>query len=209
MKITQKQFNKAEKETLNYLLNINNDIFDSINVLRDVNAKYIKSELCLAFIAADTFSRFFSIFNNEENKIDNAKRFRVWLKRFVFNEDNQEYKKYKKEINCDSRTAWRIRNSLIHFYGRPKDKNESLIIGNLDHNFRQEFRIVAKKSGFDKELRFINPLYLIKAIFRGLELQLSDMKNKILYEPNKYINGILRCYQIVKQECTDTINFKK
>ena len=210
MNVTQGQFNKAEKEVFKQLFNIFNDLLDSISILRKKDRKYIKSELCLAFIAADTFSRFFDIFSRgekfDEIKIENKERFVSWLSKFVFIKDNEYYRKYKNEINCNPSNAWKYRNALVHFYGRPRDEGESLILGNPPQEIKKKFRRAAKNNNFNHELRFINPHRLIKVIFKGLELQLSEMKEEIANNPNKYIFGILKCNEIMGVECSKYIS---
>jgi len=210
MNITQEQFNKAKEEVFKQLLNIFNDLCDSISILRKKDKKYIKSELCLAFIAADTFSRFFNIFSRgekfDEIKIENKKRFIFWLSKFVFIEDNEYYREYKNKINCNAEIVWRLRNALIHFYGRPKDKGELLILGNPTLEYKEKLRKIAKSKNFNYELKFINPQHLIKVIFRGLKLQLSEMEEEIANNPNKYIFGILKCNEIMGAECSEYIS---
>jgi len=153
--ITQEEFNKIEKEILSHLKKIRDDIGNSVEILRKNDKTLVKSEVCLAFIGADTFARFYEIMKGERED-DSKKRFRVWLDAFVFTEKNEEYRKYKNKIKCGSATAWELRNSLLHFYGLPK--RGGACFGQLLEDEQKKLRkyIKANKSQLS---RIINPYY--------------------------------------------------
>jgi len=140
-------------------------------------------------------------------KNDNEKRFRLWLDAFVFTEKNEEYRKYKNQIKCDSATVWGLRNSLLHFYGLPKSGR--IGFGQWPEDEQKKLREYIKVNKLQQSFRIINPYYLIKAILRGLLLQLLFFTELIKNSPQKYIDGILRCYQITQYECSVFVDLNK
>lgn len=205
MNVTQEKFNNMEREMLNHLKKIWDDISNSVEILRKNDKTLVKSEVCLAFIGADTFARFYEIMKGEKN--NNEKRFRLWLDAFLFTEKNEEYHKYKNQIKCDSATVWELRNSLLHFYGLPK--SGEIGFGQWSEDEQKKLREYIKVNKLQQSFRIINPYYLIKAILRGFLLQLLFFTELIENNPRKYIEGTIRCYKIVEKECSVFINLDK
>ena len=98
------------------------DIFESIDRIKDKKHTYTKSELALLFVLIDALSRIY-VYLTGQKELDepknNKKRFKLWVDKFLFDDKNKTYKEYKKEINCDSEVLYALRNSIIHFYGFP------------------------------------------------------------------------------------------
>jgi len=206
MNTAQEKFNDMEKKVLKRLKRIWNDIDESVNILRKNNKTLVKSELCLTFIGADTFSRFYEIMCGEEEN-NNKKRFKLWLDAFVFTDRNKEYSKYKNLIKCDSAIAWKLRNSLLHFYGLPK--SGEIGFGYWPENEQKKFKKYIKINNLRQSFRIINPYYLIKAILNGFLLQLLFFAEIIKNDPKKYIDGISKCYKITQRECSEFIDLNK
>lgn len=200
-------FEGKEKLVLKHLKEISDDIFFDdglITYLRKKDVKTIKSQLCFAFIAGDTFSRFHSLFIGDvELEKNNERRFRLWLEKFVLNDNNDIFKKYKMEIKCDSFIVWKLRNSLIHFFGLPKEPR--ILLGQLPRGKTGKIIKMAINKFKDKNYRIVNPYYLIKALESGLLLQLLEMKVLIDKDQKKYIDGINRCYDVVMEEATQFV----
>src|SRR3989338_1722075 len=166
--LTQSRFKEIEKYVLEYFLSLLGDIKNSIYSLRKSDSKFLKSELSLAFIGADSFSRFREIITTGKEKKSNEDRFREWFDDFVFNQRNEAYKKYKKEIVCDSSTAWELRNSLLHFYGLPNLKSEYIGFATLDQTLIKKFKTLVSQNHSGKQTRVINPYRLIETILGSL-----------------------------------------
>jgi len=173
----------------------------SIKILRKKDKLLIASELCLVFIGVDTFSRFYKILYGQKEELDKeiSKRFKKWLDDFVFTKENKIYRKHKNKIKCDSGMAWKLRCSLLHFYGLPKLNNEYISIGTLPITEEAGLKKLVRKTR-DKGIRQINPNYLMKAILHGLLLHFKHMKDMIKNNPDEYIKGVLDCCKIMEEE---------
>ncbi|MFA5830755.1 MAG: hypothetical protein WC878_02890 [Candidatus Paceibacterota bacterium] len=211
--LTQSRFNEIEKYVLEYFLALWDNIRDSIYALRKNDTKFIKGELSLMFIGADSLSRFREIIITGKEEKNNEDRFREWFDDFVFNERNEAYKNYKKEINCDSSTVWKLRNSLLHFYGLPKLKSEYVGFGTLDESFIKKFRVLVSQNHGGKQARLINPYRLIEAILGGFLAQGEALAKMISgnndTEKETYVRGIIKCYEIIQDEGTVHVPFEK
>ena len=197
--LTQGQFNRIEKNVLNYFLSLWNDIRESVYSIRKKDPRLIKSEISLVFIGADSLSRFREIIVSNEEEKSNEVRFREWFDEYVFNDGNEVYKKYKKEINCNSFIAWKLRNSLLHFYAFPED--EYITFATLENEQRKDLRRLARQAS-GKELRVISPYRFIEAVISGFLMQTETIK-KLLEGTDDlgkeiYIRGIVKCHHILK-----------
>jgi len=179
--------------------------------LRD-NGKdpHIKSQLCLAFICIDTYSRFYKIFQGERNfkELDknNKIRFKIWLDKFVFVSENKIYRENKKEMNCDASIVWELRNSFIHFYSFPRPKvgrNRIGFVFNFSKQKHNKIKEGLKKKGY--KVTFIDIYILIKAILEGIILQYKYFADLLKNEPGKYIDGVEFTHDILKEENGITI----
>ncbi len=206
MPLTNEKFNRIEKEFLRHLKKIHDDLNLSFTVIRNSQngGTLVKSELCLAFVGVDTFSRIFRIFQGAiEGELDKniEGRFKTWLSEFVLTNKNKVYKEHKEEIDCDVELAWQLRNSLIHFYGLPSPEilpyHLGFAGGNLERlrELKQKFQEIGKVN-----IRLIQPYYLIEAILYGLLVQLYAMKQMIKEKPKEYIDRILFAHKIIMLE---------
>src|SRR3989338_8270185 len=211
--LTQSRFNEIEKYVLEYFLSLWNDIRNSIYSLRKNDSKLVKSELCLAFIGADTLSRCREIITTGKEEKSNEDRFREWFDDFVFNQRNEAYSQHKNEIGCDSSTAWKLRNSLLHFYGLPNLKSEYVGFATLGQTLLEKFKAFISQNYHGKQARVINPYRLVEAILGSFLTQggvLSEMiKGNNNLEKETYVKGILKCYEIIQNEGTVHIPFEK
>lgn len=211
--LTQSRFNEVERYVLEYFLSLWNDIRNSIYSLRKSDSRLLKSELSLVFVGADSLSRFREIITTGKEEKNNKDRFREWFDEFVFNDKNEVYKKYKREINCDSSTTWKLRNSLLHFYGLPYSKSEYLGFGTLDQVFTKKFTKFVSENHNGKKARLINPYRLIESVLSGFLTQgevLSEMiKGNNNLEKEAYAKGIVKCYEIIQDEGTVHVPFEK
>lgn len=211
--LTQSRFNEIEKYVLDYFLSLWNDVRNSIYSLRRSDPRLLKSELSLVFIGADSLSRFREIITTGTEEKSNEDRFREWFDDFVFNEKNDTHKNYKNEINCDSSTAWKLRNSLLHFYGLPSSKSEYVGFGTLDQDLVKKFRAFVFHNHNGKQARLINPYRLIEAILGGFLTQ-GEVLSQMIKGNNDlgkeiYVRGIIRCYEIIQDEGTVHVPFEK
>lgn len=196
------EFDKIEKEFLRELHRIFKEINDSITVLRK-EKRFVKSELCLALTCIDSFSRFYKIFQGySENELnnENEKRFKIWLNDFVFTEENKIYKEHKEEICCDSNLVWRLRNSLLHFYGLPKSFGDDIDVGFWGGSLIERQKIKDEFKKYNKKIILIQPYWLMESIFCGLLVQLEKMKEMIKKEPKTYIERILLAHKVAMAE---------
>lgn len=215
MNITQEEFNKIEKEFLQHLNNYFEEINDSILQLRKNKGNpLVRSQLCLAFIGADTFSRFYRIFKGERDEVkldeDNEGRFKDWLNTFVFTKNNEVYTKNREVIKCDTGIVWRLRNSFLHFYSFPKQKeteNRILFFFNVPRPEHQKIEKGFKDRGY--KVIFIDVYYLISALLEGFLVQIKDMIRMIKEQPEEYIEAVLFTHQITMRESASTVLIKK
>ncbi len=211
IKLKQSDWDRIEKEFLLGFNNYFNEISDSIGILRK-NKKnpLVRSQLCLAFICVDTYSRFYRIFQGERDvkKLDedSKDRFKGWLNKFVFIPENEIYKKYKTRLKCDASVVWQIRNSFLHFYSFPKSKkgeNQILFFFNVPEE--QHRKIENKFRSHGHKVVFIDAYILIKAILEGVLLQYKYFMQMMKNQPNNYVKAVLFAHNIVMQESASTV----
>jgi len=211
LKLKQSDWDKKEKEFLRGFINYFNEISDSVNLLRKNKGNpLVRSQLCLAFICIDSYSRFHRIFLGERNikslDKDNKNRFKDWLNMFVFTSKNKIYSKHKKKIKCDASVIWRIRNAFLHFYSFPKPKKgESRIFFFFNVPDKQHEDIEIKFKARGHKVVFIDAYFLINAIFEGVLLQCEYLKKMLKKRPGDYVNAVLFAHNIVMQESASTI----
>ncbi|MFA6428028.1 MAG: hypothetical protein WCW02_00590 [Candidatus Buchananbacteria bacterium] len=200
--LTQTQFNEIEKHVIEYFNNIWQEINESIEILRKNNYRMVKSEVCLALIIADAFSRFREIILTGKEEKNNESRFKEWFNDYVFNSSNLIYSKYRNDMKYDSSNIWQLRNSLIHFYGLPT--NPTIALGTLDYETAKKFKETVYKSHDGMQVLVVNPLILIKAILHGLLVQLQSfvdiIKGNDDCKKEAYAKGIVKCYEIIQAE---------
>lgn len=210
LKLTQEQWDKTEKEFLAQLYSYFSEITDSIQNLRtNKDNPFIKSQLGLAFVGADTFARFHLIFEGQRKNLDfdNKRRFKKWLNIFVFTNENNIYQLHKEKIKCDAGRAWRLRNSLLHFYSFPEPENglREQFVYNFSDSLRQKMEIFLKEEGH--KIILIDAYYLIDAILHGFLLQLQYFKKMIENSPNQYKDAVLFAHEIVMRDGSYTVKF--
>ncbi|TSC63465.1 MAG: hypothetical protein Athens041674_97 [Parcubacteria group bacterium Athens0416_74] len=204
--LTQSRFDEIEKFVLEYFHGIWSDIRESIYTLREKDKKLIKSEVCLAFIGADSLSRFREIVTTgEKDEKKNEDRFREWVDSYVLNDKNEAYRLNKKEIGLNSSDFWRLRNSLLHFYGLPASE-PYIGFATMDEVSRREFKDHVNKNKNGKSYRIVNPYRLIEVILQGFLMQTEVLMEMIKgtndMEKEMYVRGIVMCYEIIQTEGT-------
>ncbi len=208
----QEEWDKTEKEFLEYLKNnYFNEIRKDILLLREKDASSIKSQLCLAFILADAFSRIHRIFQGvrgEDLDRENEKRFREWIDRFVLTGENMEYEKHRDSMDYDSKTLWGLRNSFLHFYSFPPTEKTSgyLVIGSgLQKEFNE--KISEKLKDKDHPVNYIDGYYLIEAIFQGFLVQLQFLAKIINNDPDNYVKHVSYAHEILGSQSGQPVPF--
>lgn len=211
-KYTQEDWDKLEKEFLAGFYKYFEELNGSIELLRkNKNNPFIRSQVCLVFIAIDSFSRFHEIFQGkrdmQELNGNNEKRFKNWLNEFVFTEENDYYQKHKGKIKCDAGVAWKLRNSFVHFYSFPDINSRQNFVGfsfNIPSDrCRKMSADLKKKTG--KSIVFIDIYHLIRAIFDGITLQLKYFAKMVDEDPEEYFSSVIFAHKIIKQTGTSTI----
>ncbi len=209
--MNQEEWDKIEKEFLVRLNNYFSEINSSIGALRKNENPLIKSQLCLAFVGADTFSRFKLIFDGKREKLNsnNKERFEDWFKTFVFTEENEIYLNNKEKINCNAERAYRIRNALLHFYSFPEPENGYHIefLYNSSNLFQKELNDFLLKKG--RKIILIDVYCLINSILHGFLLQLKGFTEMIRKNPKHYIDSVLFAHKIIMEEGAFTVQLKE
>lgn len=214
--LTQEEWETIETEFLQGFYRYFDEFNDSIQLLRkNKDNPLIKSQLCLALIAIDTFSRFHLILQGERDmkKINesNEKRFKQWLNDFVFTAKNESYKKHKGKIKCDAGVVWRLRNSFLHFYSLPELKAGQAQIGfsfNVPYNDCRKMEEGLKRE-HGRNVVIIDAYHLIDVIFQGLILQWEGLVKMIKEKPDEYYNSVIFAHRIVMQEGASTIKLNR
>jgi len=209
--LSQTRFNEIEKYVLEYFHGIWTDVRESIYLLRKKNSKLVKSELSLVFIGADALSRFGEIVTTGKEEKTSQKRFRDWIDSFVISERNEAYNKHRPEIGCNSFVLWKLRNSLLHFFGLPE--KELICFAAVDEVTRKSFKDYVVRARPGQRLIVVNPYRLIEAVLQGFLMQTESLMEMIKgnndSEKEVYVKGILKCYQIIQNEGTVHVPFNK
>gem|GEM_PF-5776815 len=207
------KFEIIERQFLDNLRKIHDDISESIKVLGKNSPPLIKSQLCMAFICADTFSRTFWILKGAEiSQLDSdiSQRFRSWLENFVFTDKNEIYKSHKGEIRCNADLAWKLRCALLHFYGLPSsEQTNNMQVGWFNGSKEQIDSIEEKFENLNRNVKLISQSRLIQAILWGLLAQLNFMRNMIEKSPSQYVERIKIANEILQNEGAVTISMNK
>jgi len=211
MEKNNNNFNKAEFEKLEIEFmgilksTIFDEIFYDIKTLRKNRPQSIKSQLCLAFILADSFSRVHKIFQGctgNDLNMENEKRFREWIDLFVLTQKNSEYAKHGSIVAPNSKFVWNIRNSFLHFYSFPskeKDNGKYTILAfNMPKGTKEKTTTGFRQKGYD--INYVDGLHLINAITEGFMVQLSQLAEMIKENPAKYVEYTIYAHKILGSE---------
>jgi len=207
----QEKWETLERDLFNNLQEYFTDLYQSILKLRLKHEPYnphARSQLCIAFIAIDTFSRFSEIFEGvrgEELNKDNAKRFKKWVTNYVITERNDVYKTNRDVLRINQYLFWKLRNSLLHFYSFPQSEDGVSLGFVFDFSTDQHKRIEAGMKEKGIKCKFIDSHFLIQAIFTGFTLFMLDLKQQIEDSPEKYIDSVKYAYEIVQKENMKTL----
>lgn len=230
MNTAQDEFNKKERFVLKFIIDYHKDLLDSVDILGKSNPPFIKSQLCLAFIGADTFSRFYQILTKQEKieppnileriksffckktvNYQNKKRFTDWFYNFVLNDRNGIYKDNPEKFKeCTASYLWRLRCSLLHFFSFPGKKYGNYVVGTTTmitefKTFRNQLKPNDKKKLNPK---FVYYPELIGAIFGSVKNQAEELVKMIKDTPNDYISAINKCFDILQSEGAETRDLK-
>ncbi|MBI5458001.1 hypothetical protein HY971_04745 [Candidatus Kaiserbacteria bacterium] len=213
--LTQSKFDEIEKKVLEYFQNLWNEIQESVRRIRKEDHQHLKSELCLAFIGADSLARFAEIITTGEEGSGPGKserRFRNWIDSYVLTDGNETYKEWKRHINCDSQILWKIRCSLLHFYGIPLLDKEHIVFSS-DHKLVEKLNVAIAGRPDNRRARAIDPYRLINALRDGFLTQLETFRDLLLgtdeSKKEVYLRGTVKVYEIIKYEGTVFVPIKK
>lgn len=217
--ITKEEFEKRERKVLGHMVRVYSDVMNVEKFLRKENyKKFMEDIMILVLVLADSMSRFFEIIesgtdvNSEGTKLKtkgkNKERFTKWIDTFVLNEVNNIYRERKKDINCDSEIVWKIRNSLIHFYGLPdlsKENEQIMLLNGSWHEERGEKMIkFFKNKGVN--LRAIDIDGLRAAILESSRPWQGYLRQMLEQEPQKYLTAVLKLLEVTEKECSAKID---
>jgi len=214
-RITKEKFEEKERKVLEHMVRVYTDVIDVEKLLREENyQKFMEDIMILVFVLADSMSRFFEIMENagdkDKKKLKSRERFTKWIDTFVLKEENNAYKGRKRDINCNSDIVWKLRCSLVHFYGLPdlSDRNEQTMLLNGPWNNKKGREMVQffKKKGINLKIIDIDGLEL--AILKSLALWQKYLLKTLKEEPEKYIAGILELLEVTEKECSVKIDMK-
>lgn len=212
MNPNQEQWDKLEKEFLSILKGFFDDIHRDIYSLRKAEKKSFKSQICLAFILADTMSRVHKIFcgyRDQDIDNNNEDRFRRWIDDFVLSDSNEVYKKYKGQVAPNSKSLWVIRNSFLHFYCLPDpEKSYAVFSFGLADDFNQKI-ISGLRKASGKEVYNVDGYHLMDAILEGFTIQLLGLVDMIKNDPKSYIDHVKYAYNIFRQQSTKVVDIEE
>jgi hypothetical protein len=214
--LTQQEWEKMEKEFLAGFYGYFEELKGTIDLLqKNKNDYFVRSQICLAFIAADTFSRLSIVFQGERDmekmNRNNERRFKQWLDKYVFTLRNAEYKKHKDNLRINTDGAWKLRNSFIHFYSFPsEEKGQKRICFSFNRPSDECKRIEKElKKRIGKDIVFVDINNFINAIFEGLVLQFEEMVEMIKNDPDKYTDSVVFMHKIIREEGAKTLYTKQ
>lgn len=189
-----------------------NAIKNDIEVLRKNEFQSVPSQTCLIFVFADFMSRLDKIFQGARgNNIDsnNQKRFVNWMENFVLNDKNSVYKKYKNLLELNGKSLWKLRNSFLHFYSFPSSKKMGgYIIFQFNVKEYPGEKILSELKKKHGVIYRVDIYLLIDAILEGYDLFLEELTNQLDNNFDKFTDNLLYAYSILKNESTETVNFK-
>lgn len=226
--ITRETYEQKEKKALEHIVKIYVDINETIMVLeKQDRGKFMLGSLALTFVLADTMSRFYELMEFGEHKlgliyrvlglnnknrfkrINNQRRFKKWIKAFVLTDENKIYRARKNDINCNAELIWRLRNSVIHFFGLPDfiSKNSRIML--LNGSWQNDKRMQKMIEHFKKEgvnIKIIDINGLRDAIVDSNKVFMKYLINVLRGNQDKYLQGILLIHRITEREGTAIID---
>jgi len=213
--MNQTEWDILEKDFYENLKSYFDELYESVLILRaktEENDKpYVRSQLCIAFIAIDTFARFNEIFKGtrgDDLDKNNEKRFKRWVKEFILDDDNEVFKSMGSRFKMNEDLFWKLRNSLLHFYSFPKsiDGQRLGFVYNVPENLHTKVKREMKQHGHN--VKFVDSNFLIEAIFMSFTLFMSKLMEQIEASPDEYIESVKYAYKIVLNENMKTLQVK-
>lgn len=225
--ITQQDFEKKERAALEHIKKTYTDFYFAEKALREKDyRRCLESILILSFVVVDTMSRFHEIveaektcsaevrrvgsfplirylFLRQRTKSNNEERFCKWINKFVLSDRNPIYKIDKENINLDSKLIWKLRNSLVHFYGLPslrggKGQQIMLVNGPWNNPSGKRLQELHRTAGLD--LRIIDVDGLRRAIYATLEPWFGYLLEVQRNDPVKYVEAFLKIHKVTSME---------
>ncbi len=213
MSLPQELWDKEEKEFLQAMFSIFNEINFTRKILSQHIKKTFRSQLCLYFILIDSFSRIEQIFagkREDELNTNNEARFRSWLDRYIFTQENKYFKKYRGGLGGNSKNIWLLRNSFLHFFSLPPaDKVGGYIVvsfGTPPPIFKKLYSKIKQEK--KKDVIELNAHHLIDAIHEGYLLQLKCLTDMITGDPVKYTESAKYAHKILMEQSAVPVSLK-
>lgn len=177
------------------------------------NGSYILPErpnfiLCFSFI--DVIRKYWDIYSDIPSHETHQKpSFIRWLDTFCFTADNADFMKNKMLQKINSDALYKLRCSLVHFYGFSPDVEGitfSIAPNEASDKWVNETAIKLSKEGSDCCLLRSSDIHDL--VFKGADLMLKKIMEKIDIDPQFHLDGIKRVYDKVQKEGAVGIELK-
>jgi len=166
-----------------------------------------RAQLILLFVLADILSQYWDIYNGNSNK--QSVYFTQWFKIFCTTDKNEKYSESEHLKKFSGQDFYECRNSLLHFYGIPRQSQGIQYIIAPDDQIIKKTRSKDKPQDLMKQIvdaldkdrsdyRIIQVEQIRHLIWRGGTLMIQKMKENLAKSPNFHIEGIDRIYKEVK-----------
>ena len=191
-----KNFNEKETAVVKYIIRSFLDLIEGSVEMFKGNRE--KIGIMLSLICIDVISKWSEIYELEENKA-NKKRFYKWVDDFIYTHENPIYSENEKEFKSTitKEVVWKLRNSLVHFYGLPvKINNRRLGIFNKKFENSDPLLKILKEN----HVNILNFTIFFNAIKEGIKLFGEKIAKNSLNKSPKHIKGILKMYEIYQDE---------
>lgn len=191
---------EKEKEVIDFLTN---SIAEASKVFSSGQKNLHRAQLLMAFTLADILSQYWMLYLEKTQR--QSDYFQEWLSEFCLSEVNQVYNQEYYLRKLDSEKLYKLRNSITHFFGLPREFK--VVVFPEEHDPRKIKRFVdIFKKDLNMEIYPVQSQKIYTMIINGGNLMIERMREQIARDPDVYFNGISRIYSDVEDRGIKTVS---
>ncbi len=151
-----------------------------------------RTQLALSFTLVDVLSTYWLTYIGEQYVPQRAS-FKRWIDGYCLTTSNNVYDSSKLLKEVTSSDLYRLRNSIVHFYGLPRE-NDIMIAPKAWTTDKTETFIKDMRDKTGIQQFCIESVIFFDMVRAGGALLLNEMKDNMRHDPNSHIEGIKRLH---------------
>ncbi|PIT88787.1 MAG: hypothetical protein COU29_00185 [Candidatus Magasanikbacteria bacterium CG10_big_fil_rev_8_21_14_0_10_36_32] len=210
------EHNQREKDVIDFLTTASEEINYSIS--KQPNGDPLlphRARLSLIFTLIDILGLYWDKYCGLNNT--QSIYFKNWVSFFCLTQENAVYDKNKfiKQFNCED--FYKLRCSILHFYGIPRTSEGIQYILLPDFNIIQKMNFKSTPEAFvdvlsssiKAEHRIVQIELFKQLVWTGSISMINKMKQYLKAQPQQHIDGIKRIHEEVKDRGVSKINMEE